>query len=100
MRMPHLPASLLLIVTASLPVSLSAQRANGLRVGLSDRRFTESATPAAVRRDVAPTHWQEGMIIGGVVGIAVGAFANGIENLDDSNRVRYSTFVISMPYSP
>jgi hypothetical protein len=99
MRMSILSASILLITTAAVPVSLSAQRVNGLRVGLSNRSSKESVTPVVVRRDVAPTHWKEGMIVGGVIGLAVGAAANSFEKAlsDDAFRpYSYSTLFISM----
>jgi hypothetical protein len=99
MRILALSSAILSITTAIVPASLSAQRIDGLQVGLSVRSSKAPTMPIVREPDSVRTHWKKGMIIGGVAGLAVGLAANSFEKAlsdDPFRQFSYSTLLISM----
>jgi hypothetical protein len=85
------------LIIATVTVSASAQAAAGPRLGLSqsavhDVRLAER--PLA-RDSVAPSHWQEGMLIGAFVGAGIGVVLSKIgEGIADTPQGGKATGVI------
>ncbi|MGH7583336.1 MAG: hypothetical protein ACREL5_08945 [Gemmatimonadales bacterium] len=93
-RLRHSMAVIALAASLALPASAGAQAAAGLRVGLAQR-------PAAVpvtARDLKPTHWQEGMLIGAAVGAGFGVFvyevAKGISDEPVGSSVLFESMLV------